>query len=59
MRPLNGCAKMAWNVKGFGGPSFLILHSFYRYRVLVVLQQTQAISISKHVVTILVRVLLG
>jgi uncharacterized membrane protein len=31
------CANMAWLVKGFGGLLLLILHSFYRQKVLVVL----------------------
>ncbi len=54
MRPLNGCANMAWNVQGFGWPSFLVLHSLYSLRVLVVLQQEQrkAMPISKGVVMI-------
>jgi hypothetical protein len=32
--------KMAWKAKGIGSPFFLVLHSFYKHKVLVALQGT-------------------
>ncbi len=34
-----------------GGPPFSILHTFYRLKVLVMLQREHMVSILKHVVT--------
>jgi hypothetical protein len=39
------CVNMAWGAKGIGSLSLLILHTFYRQRVLMALQHTQVISI--------------
>ncbi len=41
---LHQCANMTWSAKGFGGPLSIIC-SFYRQRVLVVLQRIQATTI--------------
>jgi hypothetical protein len=39
------CVNMAWVAKGSGGLPLLILHAFYRQRVLVTLQQVHAATI--------------
>jgi hypothetical protein len=34
------CVDMTWSVKGFEGPSFLIVLSFYRQRVLMAFSES-------------------
>jgi hypothetical protein len=34
----NECANITWGTKGAKGPPFLVLRTFYKQRVLVVLQ---------------------
>jgi hypothetical protein len=41
---------MAWLAKGTNGPPLAILHVFYKQRMLVVFQKTQAPFILKRVV---------
>jgi hypothetical protein len=41
-------ANMAWAVNGTKGPLLSILLTFYRQKVLVVLQHAQVVSILKH-----------
>jgi hypothetical protein len=43
---------VTWGMKGIGGLPFLILHAFYRQKVLVVLSHAHATFILKCVVTI-------
>jgi hypothetical protein len=43
---------VAWLVKGFGGPPLLILHSFYRQRMYVVLHRVHIATILRCVVAI-------
>jgi hypothetical protein len=45
------CVNMTWNTKIFISP-FSILHSFYKQRMSMALQQAQGTFISKHVLTI-------
>jgi hypothetical protein len=42
---LHRCANMTWLAKGFEGPPLSIIRSFYRYKVLVVLQRIQVATI--------------
>jgi hypothetical protein len=46
------CANMMWGVKGIRGPPLLVLCTFYRQKVLVILQCVQVISILRCAVVI-------
>jgi hypothetical protein len=45
------CVNMTWNIKILKSP-LSILHSFYKQRMSMALQQVQGTSISKHAFTI-------
>jgi hypothetical protein len=49
---LHQCANMAWGAKGTRSSHLLVLHSFYKQRVIVALQRAQVIFILKCAITI-------
>ncbi len=49
---LHQCANMTWLTKCYKGPSFSILHSFYRRKVSVALKRMQAVTIQRNAILV-------